>query len=287
MITGVPCADSGSHGAGGAFRRTTTEVSSRGADSATDRKTRQDRVGLRCRPGDDAGRHLRPDLVQSQHELGDDPEVAAASAERPEEVVVLGAGGAPHRPVGSHDLDLLEIVDRPSESTGQVAEPSTEREPGHAGRGDEAERRGQTVFLRRPIDIAEVAARADPHTPRLDLDLHLVHRRHVEGDTAVTQRQAGDVVPAALDRQLELVVADELDGSHDVPHGRRPHHECRPLRDHPVPDGRRFDKRLVVRVDQGAAQIGRQRLEGCSRDIPGLARQTGDLHSCHVTLPSM
>ena len=41
-------------------------------------------------------------------------------------------------------------------------------------------------------------------------------RRHVERDTTVRQRQAGDVVPAALDRQLELVVPDELDGAHDV-----------------------------------------------------------------------
>ena len=48
-----------------------------------------------------------------------------------------------------------------------------------------------------------------------------------------------------------------------------------------------FDKRLVVRVDQGAVEIGRQGVEGCSRDVPSLARQTGDLHSCHVTLPSM
>src|SRR4029453_15522053 len=72
----------------------------------------------------------RADLMEAERESGDDPEVAATTPERPEEVGVMLTVGEADPAVGGDDLDLLEVVHRPSEATGQVAEPAAEREAG-------------------------------------------------------------------------------------------------------------------------------------------------------------
>lgn len=210
----------------------------------------QDTVGLARRPGDQTGRHVGANLMKSVDELGDDAEIAASSSQRPEEVRVRGAGSAPQGPVSGHDLHFLEIVDRPPEPPGQVAEPATERQPRHAGKRNEAERRGQTMFLGCPIDVAKRAARADSCQPSIHVDDDVLHPRHVEGHAAVGQREARDVVSAAFDGQLESVVADEVDGPHNVPCGCGLDDDDWPLLDHPVPQLDCLGKTLVVGIQQ-------------------------------------
>ena len=155
-----PCHSSGTKGAGGAWRRISHTASSRGA-SAGDRPVgAEDLVGPLERPGDQPAVDGRADLVQAEREPGDDAEVAAAAAERPEQVGVLVAVGGADLAVGGDDLDLLEVVDRPAEAARQVAEPAAEGQAGDADLGDEAEHGRQPVLLRRPVDVLEQTARA-------------------------------------------------------------------------------------------------------------------------------
>ena len=171
MTIGVPCADSGSHGAGGALRRIAARVSSRGAESVTRRKASRTRSASAGRPGDQSTGDLRPDLVQAEGELGDDPEVAATASEGPEQIGVLLARRPIDRSIGQHDLDLLEIVDRPPESAGQVAESASQRQPGDASQRDEPERYREPVLLGGPIHVSEQCARLDPGDPSSGVDL--------------------------------------------------------------------------------------------------------------------
>ena len=224
--------------------------------------------------------------MQPEDELGHDAEVAATAAERPEEVIVIGTGGATHLSVSGHDLDFFKIVHRPAEPARQVAEAAAERQPRHAGRGDEAKSAGQAVHLRSLIDIAQRAARADPRQARLDIHLDGAHTGHVEGDAAIGQCQARDVVSPALDGEYELVVADEGDGLHHVLRGDGPHHHGRLLLDHPVPDEDRLGETFIVGEDQCPFETGSQGIQRLARDVPRVSPQTGDLYLRHLILRS-
>ena len=69
------------------------------------------------RPEQQAELDHRPDLVQRELELGDDAEVAAAAADRPEQVRVLGLGGGPRLAVGGDHARRDQVVD------GEPADP--------------------------------------------------------------------------------------------------------------------------------------------------------------------
>ena len=71
--------------------------------------------------------HDRADLVQAELELGDDPEVAAAAAQRPEQVGVLVVARPGDPAVGGDDLRGDEVVDA---------------QPGLAGSASPCRRRG-------------------------------------------------------------------------------------------------------------------------------------------------
>ena len=92
----------------------------------------------------------------------DDAEVGAGAADRPEQVGVLVAvRRARIAAVGGDDLDRHQVVDRPAEAAGEVAEAAAERQAGDADLGEEAEHGGEPVLLRRPVDVAQQAAGSD------------------------------------------------------------------------------------------------------------------------------
>ena len=85
------------------MRKAKKPLSSRGALGQELAVDREDLGGLLDRPerraADDG-----VDVVQAEHERGDDAEVAAAAADRPEEVGVLVGAGADALAVGEHDV---------------------------------------------------------------------------------------------------------------------------------------------------------------------------------------
>ena len=147
--------------------------------------------------------------MQAEREPGDDAEVGAGAANRPEQVGVLVAVGDADLAVRGDDLDLLEVVDRPAEATRQVAETAAERQAGDADLGDEAEHGRQPVLLRRPVDVLEQTPRADVRELGLGIDGDVAHAGHVERQAALGDRGSGDVVAAALDAQQQTVVTCE------------------------------------------------------------------------------
>jgi hypothetical protein len=55
--------------------------------------------------------------VQAERETGDNAEIPAATPDGPEQVGIRVAIGGADRRVSGDDLDLLKIVDRPTEAT--------------------------------------------------------------------------------------------------------------------------------------------------------------------------
>src|SRR5215203_1444233 len=71
--------------------------------------------------------HL-PNSGEPVSELGDDAEVAAATADRPEQIRLMLMINRVHSTVSSDDLGGEDIVDGHPVSTAQEADPATKRE---------------------------------------------------------------------------------------------------------------------------------------------------------------
>ena len=139
--------------------------------------------------------------MKSEREARDDAEIAAAAAHRPEEILVLGATGSADLAVRGDDLDGFEIVDRPAESAREIAEAAAERESRNADLGDEAEHRRQAMRLSCRINVSQAASSADCCDPCIRIDRDVAQLCHVEHDSVLGDRRAGDVVATALDAE--------------------------------------------------------------------------------------
>ena len=109
--------------------------------------------------------HDIADRVGPEGEGGDDAEVAAASAKRPEQVrVPLGVRGD-HGPVGQDDVGGEQAVDGQAELAAQVADPAAQGEAADAGGGDEAARHRQPERVGGVVDVAPAWRRPRPGRP--------------------------------------------------------------------------------------------------------------------------
>ena len=199
----------------------------------------------------------RVDLVQPELERGDDAEVAAAAADRPEEVGMLVGAGAHLLAVGEHHVGGEQVVDREAGRTRQVAQAAPERDSPDAGGGDDPARRGQPMGLGGPVELAQGGAAADPCGACLRVDLHAVHRREVDHQPVLAGAQPGAVVATAAHRQRQVALARERDRPGDVARTAAARDQRRPLVDRSVVDGPRLLVLGVLRPDQPAFEAGR------------------------------
>ena len=109
--------------------------------------------------------------MQRELELCHDAEVAAAAAQPPEEICVLGLARVDELPVGRHDVGADEVVAGEAVLAHQPADPAAERVAADAGRRHEPAGRRQPVGLRLVVDGGPGRAAAD------------VRRRRAAGST--------------------------------------------------------------------------------------------------------
>jgi len=174
---------------------------------------------------------MQPVLERRHH-----PEVAAASAHRPEEVlVVLGVRGH-EAPVGEHHVDAQEVVEGEAVGARQVADPSAEREAADAGGGDEAAGGGEAEGVGGVVDVTPACSAFDANRARLRIHPDAAHPREVDHQAVVDGAPPGAAVAAAAHRHRELLVAGEVDGGHDVRRVDAADDDRRPPVDHPVVD---------------------------------------------------
>ena len=113
--------------------------------------------------------------MRLEEEARDDAEVAAAAAQRPEEIRMLLAIRGDEAAVGEDDIGLEEVVDGEPELARQVPGAAAQREPGHARAADDPERHGQAESVRRVVDVRGAATRLHPHGPGGGVDPHALH----------------------------------------------------------------------------------------------------------------
>src|SRR5581483_4425118 len=150
------CSSSGNGGAGGTVRNAKNPFSSRGADGMNSRYAR--RISADRSSDQSIGPATTVSTgVPAERERGDDTEVAAAAAKRPEQIRVLVLARGDDAPVREHDVRREEIA---------------EREPAGAGRADDPRGHGEAECGGRMVDVPEQGAARDPNGGRLRVDVH-------------------------------------------------------------------------------------------------------------------
>ena len=136
--------------------------------------------------------------MKAKLELGDDPEVAAAAAQAPEEVGVLRLARLDELALGGDEVDGEQLVDRQPVLALQPADAAAERQAGDAGVGDDPARRREPERLGLAVELAPEHAGLRPRRARLRIDADALHRPEVDDDAAVADRHG----PGSCGRRL-------------------------------------------------------------------------------------
>ena len=99
--------------------------------------------------------------MEVELELRHDAEVAAAAAQPPQQLRVLGLAGVDEPPVRGDDVGGDQVVAREAELAHRPADAAAEREPGDAGARHEPAGRREAVRLRLVVDVGPDRASAD------------------------------------------------------------------------------------------------------------------------------
>ena len=161
---------------GGNWRMRPTDVTSSGVVSVQSRQAVSTRSELLPRPDHPAGEGL---LEREELELDrrDDAEVAAAAAQREEEVALVRVVDAVELAVGRDDLDRRDRVRREAVLAGQPAHAAAERVAGDADVGRGAVQGDEAVLGRRVDDVLPDGAGADAGLTGLGVDLDVAQLR--------------------------------------------------------------------------------------------------------------
>ena len=202
----------------------------------------------------------RADGLELELQRGDDAEVAAATAQPPEELGVAVGAGAHEAAVGGHDVGAHEVVAGQALLAHEPADAAAQGEARDAGGRDEAAGGREPEGLRLGVEVLPQQAGLGDDAAGAGIDAGALHHREVDDD-ALGGREAGDRVRAAADGDLEALAAGELDGAHDVGGARAAHDERGvDVVEHRVPDLAGVVVALVAGSEHGApdglAQLG-------------------------------
>ena len=143
--------------------------------------------------------------MEVELELDHDAEARAAAAQGPQQLALglhlLAAGRDDRRPG--------ERVGGEPELALEPARAGAEREAGHADRRDPRAGDGQAVRLRRGVQLAPGGAALDEGAAAFDA--HAAHRREVDDERAVVDREAVGAVAAAADADGQARLAREVE----------------------------------------------------------------------------
>jgi hypothetical protein len=120
---------------------------------------------------------------------------------------------------------------------------------------DDADRTDEAEPLRRVVQVAEEGAASHARGSPLRVDLGAAHAGEVDHDSVVARRQPRDAVPAAADRDQQLLLASEPKRGDHVVDVRRPNDESGAAIRHPVPDSARLVVAGIVREDDLAGEL--------------------------------
>ena len=147
------------------------------------------------RPGQD--QHAAGELADVRQpvlEAGHDAEVAAAAADRPEQVRLVLGVHAPQLSIGRHDLGGEDVVDRQAVEAAEVADAAADGDAADPDRAGVPEAGRETV-LDGLGDLASGQAGLGPGGPAVGVDLEALHVAEIDDDAAVDRAVAGALWP--------------------------------------------------------------------------------------------
>ena len=183
-----------------------------------------------------------------------DTEVAAAAAEAPEQIGVLGRACSEQPAVRGDDVRREKVVARQPVLAAQLAEAAAERQSADAGIAVDTHCRGKAKRLGRRVELAENEACFGAGGAPLRVDLNAFHAGQIDHQPALAHGAAGDVVAAAAHGDQQAVVASKVDGFDDVASSGTADDDRGLLVHHPVPDPARLVIAAVSRQDELTAQ---------------------------------
>ena len=154
----------------------------------------------------------RPDRLELELERGDDAEVAAATAQPPEQLGVA-VGARAHEPaVGGDDVGAHEVVAGQALLAHEPADAAAEGEARDAGRRDEPAGGGEPEGLRLGVEVLpQQAGLGDARRVPGSTRAPFIIDRSMTMPSVV--EKPGIDVRAAADGDLEALAAGELDGA--------------------------------------------------------------------------
>jgi hypothetical protein len=157
--------------------------------------------------------------VEQPHlDRGDDAEVAAAAAQRPEEVGVLARGRPHEAAVGEHHLDRRDGVGGQAVLAADPAEAAAERVAHDPDVRRRAERRHEAGALELRGDVEPHHAGLGAEGAAVDVDVDAPHLVQLHEHGPVERAERSSVVTGALRRDAQPALAGEGDGGLDVRH---------------------------------------------------------------------
>ena len=212
--------------------------------------------------------HHRADRVQRELEFGDDTEVPASAADRPEQIGVVGVVGVEDSAVGRHHRGPDHVVAAEAGEFREPADATAERQTGNTGTTDESTGNGKSVLLGGGVEFAPGCAAAADNTLTGCVDSDRLHRREVDHQAAVRQGGAGIVVAATAYGYFQPGAPRMSQGSSNILGGAAPHNDGRTAPDRGVPDV----DRIGVAVIPGHTYDGRRTdLQSRHRCLLGLS----------------
>ena len=258
MTTGAKWCSTGTNGAGGAAAHTIAGLTVRPSPAATCAGPQRVRRAVLL-DREHRELHDRTDVVQPELELGHDAEVAAAAAQRPEQVRVLGRTRPDTAPVGQHDLGRLEVVDREPVHPAEPSPAAAECQPADTRVADCAGRDRQTVLLGGGVELPERGAPADADPAGRRIDHDVVDQAQIDHHTALGHRGTPVAVPAAADGHLEPGVLGVPQCDRNIVRPGAPRDDGGPPVDVAVPHRPRLVVPLVARQQHRAVHRRTQR----------------------------
>ena len=195
----------------------------------------QDLLGTLLREHEHARVHLAQGM-EAELDRGHHAEVAAAAAQRPEQVGIVVAVDPTEVAVGRHDLDRGHLVRLEAVLAAEPAEAAAQGIAGDADVGRGAGERGEPVLGGGLDGLDPDRAGADAGDARDGVDLDVLQPVHLH-EHGVGQRvlHGGRVVAGALRGHLQAAVTCEADDLDDVMRGGGDGDSGGPLVDREVP----------------------------------------------------
>jgi hypothetical protein len=244
---------------------------------------RQDLTGVSRRVHHAGERDDRTERVGVEVEMGDHPEVPAATTQRPEQVRVAVRGRDVDRPIGAYHGRCAEAVDGKPVLASYPTLATAEREATDTRLGDNAAGYDQAESLRFPVHIAPHGAALHGGPAGSRVDGHRPHPREVDDDADIAAGVSSDGVPASPHRDEQVALPGEVDGVNNVGSARGAHLERWAPPMHAVVD-RIGIEALVAGRQHIAAELHAQCVQLVVFDL-GLATVERRNHSCHLPRP--